>query len=223
MIYEFLKLEDSNTKKKDLKLLKAKDLLTLKIYFVSEKKNFTKLEPRIPQNNLTEEDIENNNIPRVCFAPSIAQCLQAIRVEKGKEYYVYVPKGNLFKHKIYKCTPKEVPDSHITDEYWCLDPIEIQVLYKIKVGDTLPTSNFKYSDIVNYKVVEVYELEKANILEEFADFKGVKYKKSEKNDISLWLEFKDYKEARKFYTMCKNELVEDLVIWMDNKVYYNPF
>ena len=222
MIYEFIKIDDSNTKKKDLKLVKPKELLNLKLYFVSANKNFTKLKPRVPQNNLTELDIENNNIPRICFAPSIQQCIQAIYTEKGKEYYVYVPKGNLFKHKIYKCTAKEVPDSNLTDEYWCLDEIEIQPLFKIKIGNDVATRTFKYQDITNYKVLEAYQIDNSNTLKEFADYKGVKYKKAEQNDISMWLEFKDYKEARKFFTMCRNELSELGIIWVDEKVYFDP-
>lgn len=221
-MYEFIKIEDSNTKRKDLKLVKPKNLLNLKLYFVSEKKNFTKLSPRIPKNERVELQIENDNIPRVCFAPSIEQCLQAIDVEKGKEYYVYVPKGNLFKYDIFKCTPKEVPDSNLTDEYWCLDPIEIQKLYKIKIGKEIETNSFKYASIINYKVIESYDINNANVLQEFAEFKGVKYKKADHNDISMWLEFADYKEARKFATMCKRELSEALILWKDERVYYNP-
>jgi len=221
-MYEFIRIEDDKPKKKDLKLVKAKNLLHLKLYFVSEKKSFTKLSPRIPKNERVDLQIENDNIPRVCFAPSIEQCLQAINAEKGKEYYVYVPKGNLFKHDIFKCTLKEVPDSNLTDEYWCLDPIEIQVLYKIKIGKEVETNSFKYSSIINYKVIESYDIDNANVLQEFADFKGVKYKKADHNDISMWIEFSDYKEARKFATMCKRELSEALILWKDERVYYNP-
>lgn len=221
-MYEFIRIEDAKQAKKDLKLVKPKNLLHLKLYFVSEKKSFTKLSPRIPKNERVDLQIENDNIPRVCFAPSIEQCLQAIDTEKGKEYYVYVPKGNLFKHDIFKCTLKEVPDSNLTDEYWCLDPIEIQVLYKIKIGKEVETNSFKYSSIINYKVIESYDVINTNILQEFADFKGVKYKKADCNDISMWIEFSDYKEARKFATMCKRELSEALILWKDERVYYNP-
>lgn len=227
MIYEFIKIEDSDTKKSDLKLVKPKDLLNLKLYFVSERSDFEKLNPRVPKNILTENDIENNNIPRVCFAPSIQQCLQAIsssiEINNTKEYYVYVPKDNLFKHKIYKCVPKDVPDANLTDEYWCLDSIKIQPLYKIKIGKLVQTSSFKYSDVYNYKILEAYETVNTNVLKEFADYKEVKYIKAESNDISMWLEFKDYKEARKFFTMCKNELSAPYVIWVDNKVYYTLY
>lgn len=222
MLYEFIKVNDSDTKKKDLKLVKPKILLSLKLYFVSEDGKLNKLKPRIPNNALTNNDIENNNIPRICFAPSIQQCLQGINAESSSEYYVYVPKGNLFKHKIYKCTPKEVPDSNLTDEYWCLDDIEIEVLYKIKTGKIIPSKSFKYADVINYKILESYQPENINILKEFADYKEVKYKSANHNDISMWLEFKDYKEARKFATMCKNELSEAFIIWVDNKVYYEP-
>ena len=155
MIYEFIKIEDSDTKKSDLKLVKPKDLLNLKLYFVSERKDFEKLSPRIPKNDLTMNDFENNNIPRVCFAPSIQQCLQAIsysiEASDTKEYYVYVPKDNLFKHKIYKCVPKDVPDANLTDEYWCLDAIKIQPLYIIKIGKLIQTASFKYSGLHSSK------------------------------------------------------------------------
>ena len=40
MLYEFIRIEDSDTKKKDLKLVKPKILLNLKLYFVSENGKF---------------------------------------------------------------------------------------------------------------------------------------------------------------------------------------
>jgi len=219
-MYSFVRLKDNNTDttKDNLKLLKPKDLLNLKLYFVSEKSNLNKLNPRIPQSIV--EDVENNNIKRVCFAPSIVQCLQAINAEKSKEYYVYVPKKNLINYKIWKCQTKDVPYADLTDEYWCLDSIEVEPLYKIKVTQILPTNTFKYDEVYNYKILEVYVIEPSNILADFAKLKEVKYVKEDQNDLNLWLEFKDYKEARKFATMCKRELNEHCVEWINNIVYY---
>lgn len=219
-MYNFIKLNDSNTdtKKEDLKLLKAKDLLNLKLFFVSENASLHKLTPRIPKSII--EDVENNNIKRVCFAPSIEQCLQAIRAEKGKEYIVYVPKKNLINYKIWKCQTQEVPYANLTDEYWCLDEIEVAPLCKIKVSQEISTNTFKYDTVYTFKILEVYGIESPNILEDFANLKEIKYVKADQNDLNMWLEFKDYKEARKFATLCKRELNEHVIEWINNIVYY---
>ncbi len=220
-MYIFTKIEDAKapTKKSELKLIKPKNLLNLKLYFVSEKPKLHTLKPRIPESII--QDIENDTIKRVCFAPSIEQCLQAINAEKGKEYTVYVPVKNLMYYEVYKCNTVEVPYSNLTDEYWVLNDIEVQPLYKIKINKILDTKTFKYDNAINYKILEVYDIKKSNLLEDFAKLKEVKFVKADQNDLDMWIEFKDYKEARKFSTMCQRELNESLISWIDNRVYYS--
>ena len=216
-MYEFIKIIDS---KEELKLIKPKHLINLKLYHVSESKKITRLNPRVPKNERTEIGVENSTTKRICLAPSIEQCLQAINVEKGKEYCVYVPKKNLMYYNIYKCSDKEVPDSNITDEYWCLGPMEVEPLYLIKIGAEIETNSNKYSNAINYKIIKTFDITPSNILEDLAKLKEVKYVKADQNDLNVWLEFKDYKEARKFATICKRELNEALVVWKDKIVYY---
>lgn len=216
-MYEFTRITDSG---KELKLIKKKNLINLKLYHVSENKKITKLTPRVPKNERTETGLENDTTKRICFAPSIEQCLQAINVEKGKEYCVYVPKKNLMYYNIYKCSDQEVPDASLTDEYWCLNPIDVEPLYIIKIGAEIETNSNKYSSVINYKIIKTFDITPSNILEDLAKLKEVKFVKADQNDLNVWLEFKDYKEARKFATICKRELNEALVVWKDNIVYY---
>ncbi len=218
-MYEFVKIIDA-TKKSELKLIKKKDLMNLKLYHVSDNPHIKTLSPRIPKSEDINKGLENGTIKRVCFAPSIEQCLQAICAEKGKEYIVYVPKRNLMYSQIYKCNTQDAPGAYITDEYWCLTPIEVEPLYKVKVGNTVETNSGKYEDLLNYKVLESYKVTPSNVLEDLAYLNEVKYVSAGQTDLEYWLEFKDYKEARKFATMCSRVLNEGLIERADNKVYY---
>ena len=98
--------------------------------------------------------------------------------------------------------------------------MEVEPLYLIKIGAEIETNSNKYSNAINYKIIKTFDITPSNILEDLAKLKEVKYVKADQNDLNVWLEFKDYKEARKFATICKRELNEALVVWKDKIVYY---
>ena len=95
-------------------------------YFVSEQKMSTKtLMPRVPSNFLTKNGYEDNETPRVSFAPSIDKCLAGLSQNlDDKTFYCYKPK-DISKCLVYNPNEKAVPDSSITDELWITNPVEI--------------------------------------------------------------------------------------------------
>ena len=58
-----------------MQTVKGKSNMTL--FHLSEKPLPKIIYPRVPDNFLTQEGIEDNTIPRVCFSPSIVHCLMA--------------------------------------------------------------------------------------------------------------------------------------------------
>ena len=110
-----------------------------KYYFLSENDmNEKVLQPRIPNNYMTKNGYEDNKTKRVCFAPSINQCLMGLSMNlKDKEFYVHIPDPEIdIKKLLYKPSIKEVPDSKITGEVWIKVPIKIICTGKILVtGD----------------------------------------------------------------------------------------
>ena len=110
-----------------------------KYYFLSENDmNEKVLQPRIPNNFMTKNGYEDNKTKRVCFAPTIDQCLMGLSMNlKDKEFYVHIPYPEININKlIYKPSIKEVPDSKITGEVWIKVPIKSICIGKILVtGD----------------------------------------------------------------------------------------
>lgn len=126
-----------------------------KLYFISDKDiNGAILKPRVPKNFLTDNGYEDNETKRVCFAPSINQCLMAMSSNlKDKKFYVYVPDGD---YEIYKPTVKEVPNVKITGEVWIKEPVRIKKIGRIRVnGDSGKKGHeYRYGD---NKVAELYD------------------------------------------------------------------
>jgi RimJ/RimL family protein N-acetyltransferase len=113
------------------------------------------LEPRVPNNFFTKNGYEDGETPRVCFTPSVDQCLMAISQKcEGIEFYVFKPE-EVPEENIYKPTVEEVPDSEITDETWITCPVKLKKVGKIKVlGDSgLDGHPFNYGD----KTAELYD------------------------------------------------------------------
>lgn len=106
----------------------------LKLYHISEVK-LNDLEPRIPNNFLTKNNFEDNTTKRVCFCPSIDQCLMAMSSNlKNKILQVYSIKTNNY------ISPKidDVPDVKLTDEKWILHTVknnELNYEFDIKIID----------------------------------------------------------------------------------------
>lgn len=102
-------------------------------YFISEKSEFSKLEPRVPDNYFTKHGFEDSDTKRVSFAPSVSKCLAGLSQNvEGKTFYVYSP-DNIKSYKVYKPNSKAVPDSEITDELWITEPVKLKQVGKITI------------------------------------------------------------------------------------------
>lgn len=107
----------------------------LNLFFVSEHGDYneTIVQPKIPDNYMTQNGFEDNTTPRVCFSTSIDGCLMALSQNiTDKVFYVYQPVG---KHKVITPTEKQVPDVKITKERWICEPVELTSIGKIKAID----------------------------------------------------------------------------------------
>jgi hypothetical protein len=127
----------------------------MNIYFLSSSDSIKTLSPRVPNNFFTKNGYEDAKTKRVCFAPSIDQCLMALSQNlTGKEFYVYNPAR---KYNTYKPNIKEVPDSKITGEIWIKEPVELVCIGKIEVikDKGLPGHKFTYGD----NTAELYDWE----------------------------------------------------------------
>lgn len=133
--------------------IKNKDKPTL--YFISQNESMDEvlLNPRIPDNYMTRNGYEDNTTPRVCFCPSIGDCLTALSMNcKGKTFYVHIadPDGN---YDVYKPTKNQVPDVNITHELWIKTPVTLKY-----IGDILCTAANRCGEKYTYgdKEAELY-------------------------------------------------------------------
>ena len=142
-------------------------------YHLSTIKGLTKLQPSVPNNFLTDYGFENNTIKRVCFTPSIDQCLMAMSANiTHKEFYVYIP-YNIDTNKLRKPSVEEVPDSLITGEVWSLQSVRIKCIGKIRVTKPKGTTHkYNYGDKYTaelyeweYEWVEKYLIDESTELE----------------------------------------------------------
>lgn len=123
------------------------------LYHISNRKGITNINPSIPNNFMTKNGYEENKTKRVCFAPSVDQCLMGLsRNCEGEEFYVYAPDGD---YKIYTPSIKEVPDVKITGEVWIKEPVNVKCVGKIKVLDTNKSPGKSYS-YGNNQTAELY-------------------------------------------------------------------
>lgn len=115
-------------------------------YFISEQQfEDSHLEPRVPRNFMTKNGYEDNETPRISFAPSVGQCLAGLSQNvENKTFYVYEP-VDISKCEVYKPNTKAVPDSDITSELWVVNPIDIKQTRKIKVTGNLGKDGKEYS------------------------------------------------------------------------------
>lgn len=124
------------------------------LFFLSETNlDGVTLNPKIPKNYLTINNFEDNKTSRICFAPSIEQCLAGLSCNVlGKKYYVHTIVNN---PKLYKPSLKEVPDSKITGEIWALEPVKLKKICRIKVTGSKRQNgkNYKYGN----KIAKLYD------------------------------------------------------------------
>ncbi len=126
------------------------------LYFISQNESMDEvlLNPRIPDNYMTKNGYEDNKTPRVCFCPSIGDCLTALSMDcKGKTFYVHIadPDGN---YDVYKPTKDQVPDVNITHELWIKTPVTLKY-----VGDIICTAVNRCGEKYTYgdnKEAELY-------------------------------------------------------------------
>ena len=123
------------------------------LYHISNRQNIKTINPSIPNNFMTKNNYEENKTKRVCFAPSIEQCLMGLsRNCEGEEFYVYTP---IKDYKTYSPNIKDVPDSGITGEIWIKEPVDVICIGKIKVLDTNKTPGKLYT-YGNGQTAELY-------------------------------------------------------------------
>lgn len=114
------------------------------------------LEPRIPDNFFTKNGYEDAKTKRVCFAPTVDQCLMGLSQNlEGKEFFVYSPVEEIDEDTIYMPATDEVPDAEITNEIWITSPVQIKKVGKIKVlkDSGLDGHQFTYGD----QTAELYD------------------------------------------------------------------
>ena len=107
----------------------------LNLFFVSENDSYDGkiLQPKIPNNYMTQNGFEDNKTKRICFSTSIGGCLIALSQNiTNKTFYVYQPVGD---HKIITPTEQQVPDVKITKERWICEPVKLVCIGKIKAID----------------------------------------------------------------------------------------
>lgn len=120
-----------------MQIIKGKSNMTL--FHLSEKPLPKIIYPRVPDNFLTQEGIEDNTIPRVCFSPSILHCLMAKHNSNNKKYFVYEPLkyGDLEIIENREIVKNNlVPDAEITKEIWSVAPVELKLIGMIKPLDS---------------------------------------------------------------------------------------
>ena len=115
---------------------------TNNLFHVSDISDLTTLSPKIPR-GLDESSWEDITIPRVCFTPSIRQCLIGLQIPESEfkdissvQRYVYIPE-NIKPRDII--SNKEIVeralvfDAHITEETWVIRKVNVKLKYIIKV------------------------------------------------------------------------------------------
>lgn len=141
------------------------------------------LEPRIPVNFFTRNGFEDSKTPRVCFTPTIDQCLLAMSQNlEGQYLYVHVPEDSPV---VYKPSIKQVPDSKVTGELWVKKPVKIKCIGKILVkGDAMKEGlPFTYGD----QVAELYEWDWKWVVKKTGLFESSIDEKVLKDDIRNYL------------------------------------
>lgn len=139
-----------------------------KYYHLSKESDLSIVEPSIPDNYMTKNKFEDHKTKRVCFAPSINQCLMAIsRNLTGETFYVYTLYESDYK-KIKKPSVNQVPDVNITGEVWITEPVKVKYIGKIRVtgASTNDGYSYMYGDDKKHKA-ELYDWDYTVIAENY--------------------------------------------------------
>ena len=142
------------------------DILLWRVSFDIERPLIRTYIPLVPKNPMPGEDI---TIPRICFAPSIEYCLNAMvadRVERGLEdgRFLAFP-FRVAKDDPFLKTPEDigdmVPDAYWTREHWYLKPVTL-------TGYLMQVDDFESHRPLIYKIL----LENGVSAEDLAEFDG---------------------------------------------------
>jgi len=109
-----------------------------KLFHISEQNlDGHTLRPTVPSNFMTENGYEDNRTKRVCFCPTVDDCITALSQNcAGKTYYVHQPVGQHIYHDTQNTNPQKpryVPDCHITHEKWIEEPVKLMKIGIIHV------------------------------------------------------------------------------------------
>ena len=134
----------------------------MQYFFISRKNHDNKiLNPRIPKNRLLSED---EKTARICVSTSIAGCLAAVHgLKEGNTVYIHTCESNQVIHP----TKDQVPDVFFTGEIWITEPVEMNLIGKIKITKA---GHFDYDlergiFMTNYQYRAVNMKDKAKIFE----------------------------------------------------------
>ena len=192
-----------------------------KLYFISEKQDLKKLEPRIPNNFFTKNGYEDSKTPRVCFSTDIGKCLSALSMNcANHEYYVYSPAKD---YKVITPTQKQVPDVKITDEKWITEPVELICIGKILCtgDDGKDGMPFKYGNNTaelygwKWKWIEKHNINESVLLESVKEIRYIDYRS---NEAKKYIESDSF--LKRTYRNSQNEYNGEIAVDGDNVVGY---
>ena len=112
-----------------MQLLTREEINNSKFYFLSDKENFKRIYPRVPCRRMHYED---NKTKRICCVKRIYSALQALPLKSGGEFYVYQLQPTK-RTKFARPELVDVLDSGHTHELWCLSPVNLKKIGKIKI------------------------------------------------------------------------------------------
>lgn len=134
----------------------------MQYFFISRKNHDNKiLNPRIPKNRMPSED---EKTARTCVSTSIAGCLAAVHsLKEGNIVYIHTCESN----QVIQPTKDQVPDVFFTGEIWITEPVEMNLIGKIKITKA---GHFDYNlergiFMTNYQYRAVNMKDKAKIFE----------------------------------------------------------
>ena len=127
------------------KKLEDEEVQNMELYFLSDKyMDGVKLEPRVPDNELTRNGYEDNTTPRTPFCTTIEGCLASFGENvSGKQFYVYQPEEE--ELEVWEPNERACPDAKVTGEKWVLKQVQLKCVGKIKCLSTEENTTSVYT------------------------------------------------------------------------------
>lgn len=168
----------------------------MNLFHVSKNPNIKTLVPKVPNNWLTQNGLEEARTPRISFATSVDRCLRGVYATPKTTYYVYVP-VSIDKNYLRRPSVKDVPDRRLTNEYWYLKPVNVRLYGIVKSGKFISKDIYRVAlnrlKTLKSKSPEEYEYYKENGFANFGlDFKYLKKFNKKGREIkakdSMWID-----------------------------------